>query len=99
VGSISPGVLVLIGILVLLYGVLIGGTWVRRVPGKIWDTVVPIVFIVISALAVVNLVVVEVRQGDAFDKAKDRLDCVAEQLAAVRVQAEMPACKIAWDAD
>lgn len=94
---LSPGVLVLIGLLVLLYGVLIGGTWVRRVPGKLWDTVVPIVFIIISALAVVNLVVVEVRQGDAFDKARDRLDCVAEQLAAVRIQAELPKCQIAWD--
>lgn len=97
--ELSPGIMVLIGLLVLLYGVLIGGTWVRRVPGKLWDTVTPIVFIVISALAVVNLVVVEIRQGDAFDKARDRLDCVSEQLAAVRVQAAMPDCPIAWDAD
>jgi hypothetical protein len=97
VGFLSPGILVLIGTLLVLYGLLIGGTWVRRVPGKLWDTVVPIIFIVISGLAVVNLVVVEVRQGDAFDKARDRLDCVSEQLAAVRVQAPMPACQIAWD--
>ncbi len=96
-GFLSPGILVLIGTLLVLYGLLIGGTWVRRVPGKLWDTVVPIIFIVISGLAVVNLVVVEVRQGDAFDKARDRLDCVSEQLAAVRVQAPMPACQIAWD--
>lgn len=96
---LSPGIMVLIGALVLLYGVLVGGTWVRRTPGKVWNTVVPIVFILISALAVVNLVVVEVRQGDAFDKARNRLDCVSEQLAAVRVQAAIPDCQIAWDAD
>ncbi len=98
--ELSPGIMVLIGLLVLLYGVLIGGTWVKRSPDKLWNTaVVPIIFIAISALAVVNLVVVEVRQGDAFDKARDRLDCVGEQLAAVRVQAAMPDCPIAWDAD
>jgi hypothetical protein len=97
VGFLSPGILVLIGALLVLYGILVGGTWVRRVPGKTWDTLVPIVFIIISALAVVNLVIVEVRQGDAFDKARDRLDCVSEQLAAVRVQAPMPDCQIAWD--
>lgn len=94
---LSPGILVLIGALLILYGILVGGTWVRRVPGKMWDTIVPIVFIIISALAVVNLVVVEVRQGNAFDKARDRLDCVALQLDAVRVQAALPNCQIAWD--
>jgi hypothetical protein len=97
VGFLSPGILVLIGTLLVLYGILVGGTWVRRVPGKLWDTIVPIIFIVISGLAVVNLVIVEVRQGDAFDKARDRLDCVSEQLAAVRVQAAMPSCQVAWD--
>ncbi len=96
-GFLSPGILVLIGTLLVLYGILVGGTWVRRVPGKLWDTIVPIIFIVISGLAVVNLVIVEVRQGDAFDKARDRLDCVSEQLAAVRVQAAMPSCQVAWD--
>lgn len=96
---LSPGVMVLIGILVLLYGVLVGGTWVRRVPGRMWETASTIIFIVIAALATVNLVVVEVRQGDAFDKARTRLDCVSEQLAAVRIQAELPKCQIAWDAD
>jgi ATP/ADP translocase len=97
VGFLSPGILVLLGALLVLYGILVGGTWVRRVPGRMWDTVVPIIFIVISGLAVVNLVIVEVRQGDAFDKARDRLDCVSEQLAAVRVQATLPDCQIAWD--
>ena len=94
---VSPGIMVLIGILVLLYGLLIGGTWVRRIPGKLWNTITPIIFILIAALATINLVVVQARQGDAFEKAKNRLDCVAEQLAAVRIQAQMPACKIAWD--
>ncbi len=95
--GLKPEIMVLIGALLLLYGILVGGTWVRRVPGKMWDTVVPIVFIIISALAVVNLVVVEVRQGDAFDKAKDRLNCVAIQLDAVRAQAPMPSCDVQWD--
>jgi hypothetical protein len=97
--ELSPGILVLVGLLVLLYGVLVGGTWVKRTPGKLWDTITTMIFIVIAALATVNLIYVEVRQGDAFDKAKARLDCVAEQLAAVRVQAAMPDCPIAWDAD
>ncbi len=95
--GMKPEIMVLIGALLVLYGILVGGTWVRRVPGKMWDTVVPIVFIIISALAVINLVIVEVRQGDAFDKAKDRLDCVAEQLDAVRIQAPMPECSVRWD--
>lgn len=97
--ELSPGIMVFIGLLVLLYGVLVGGTWVRRTPGKLWDTVSTVIFIVIAALATVNLVFVEVRQAGAFDKAKARLDCVSEQLAAVRVQAALPNCPIAWDAD
>lgn len=96
---LSPGIMVLIGVLVLLYGVLVGGTWIKRTPNNLWNTVTTIIFIVIAALATVNLIYVEVRQGDAFDKAKNRLDCVAEQLAAVRIQAELPKCQIAWDAD
>ena len=50
-GFLTPGYAVFIGLLVLLYGVLVGGTWVRRVPGKTWDTVQPIIFIVIAAVA------------------------------------------------
>lgn len=95
--ELSPGIMVLIGLLVLLYGVLVGGTWIRRTPGKAWDTAQPIIFIVIAALATVNLVIVEVRQGDAFDKARQRLDCVAEQLDAIRAQAPMPTCDVKWD--
>lgn len=97
--ELSPGIMVLIGFLILLYGVLVGGTWIRRTPGKVWDTTQPIIFIVIAAAATINLVIVEVRQSDAFEKARQRLDCVAVQLDAVRAQAEMPACKIAWDED
>jgi hypothetical protein len=52
---------------------------------------------VVAAIATLNLVYVGARQSDAFEKAKDRLDCVAEQLAAVRVQAVMPTCSVAWD--
>ena len=96
-GFMSPGALVLLGFLILLYGVLVGGTWVRRHNEKMWDTVSTIVFIVISAIVSIHLVIVGARQADAFRKAKDRLDCVAEQLAAVRIQAPMPDCVIAWD--
>ncbi len=97
--DLSPGTLVLLGLLVLLYGILVGGTWVRRVPGKTWDTASTIIFIVVAAVATLNLVVVGARQNEAFEKAKNRLDCVSEQLAAVRAQAPMPKCQIAWDAD
>ena len=97
--ELSPGTLVLLGLLVLLYGILVGGTWVRRTPGKTWDTVSTIIFIVVAAVATLNLVVVGARQNDAFEKAKNRLDCVSEQLAAVRVQAALPSCQIAWDSD
>jgi len=97
--ELTPGTLVLLGLLVLLYGILVGGTWVRRTPGKTWDTVSTIIFIVVAAVATLNLVVVGARQNDAFAKAKNRLDCVSEQLDAVRAQAPMPKCQIAWDAD
>ena len=97
--ELSPGTLVLLGLLVLLYGILVGGTWVRRTPGRTWDTVSTIIFIVVAAVATLNLVVVGARQNEAFEKAKNRLDCVSEQLAAVRVQAALPSCQIAWDSD
>lgn len=106
-GFLTPGYAVLLGLLLILYGVLVGGTWVRRVPGKTWDTAQPIIFILIAAVATFDLVFVAARQGDAFRKAKDRLDCVAVQLDAVRndLQTPMdapltiPACEIAWDED
>lgn len=94
---LNPGAAVLIGALVLLYGILVGGTWVRRNSEKLWDTVSTIVFIAISAFVSIHLVIVGARQADAFRKAQDRLDCVAVQLAAVRAQAPMPDCQIAWD--
>jgi membrane protein YdbS with pleckstrin-like domain len=99
VGSLTPGSLVLVGAIVLVYGVLVGGTWVRRTPGKLWDTVSTILLFVVAAVATLNLVYVGARQSDAFEKAKDRLDCVSEQLAAVRIQAAMPSCTVAWDED
>ena len=95
--GLSPGINVLLGALILLYGVLVGGTWVRRVPGKTWDTIQPMIFIVIAAVATVHLVIVGARQGDAFRKARQRLDCVAIQLDAVRAQASMPNCDVHWD--
>ncbi len=98
-GSLTPGSLVLVGAIVLVYGVLVGGTWVRRTPGKLWDTVSTILLFVVAAVATLNLVYVGARQSDAFEKAKDRLDCVSEQLAAVRIQAAMPSCTVAWDED
>ena len=96
-GSLTPGSLVLAGTIVLVYGLLVGGTWTRRTPGKTWDTVSTILLFVVAAIATLNLVYVGARQQNAFDKAEDRLDCVAEQLAAVRVQAVMPTCSVAWD--
>ncbi len=96
-GFLSPGTLVLLGILVLLYGVLVGGTWVRRNEQKKWDLISTLVFVVISAVVSVHLVIVGARQAEAFRKAKDRLDCVAVQLDAVRAQAPMPECSVAWD--
>ena len=94
---LSPGVMVLLGLLLVLYGVLVGGTWLRRVPGKTFDTVSAIVFIIIAAIVTVHLVFVGARQADAFRKAKDRLDCVAIQLDAIRAQAPMPSCDVRWD--
>ena len=96
-GSMSAGTLLLAGFIVLLYGVLVGGTWVRRTPGKLWDTVSTLLLFVVAGIATLNLVYVGARQQNAFDKAKDRLDCVSEQLAAVRIQAAMPTCSVAWD--
>jgi uncharacterized membrane protein len=93
----SPGIMLLIGLLLVLYGLIVGGTWVRRTPENIWDTASTIIFTIIAAVATIHLVYVGARQGEAFNKAKDRLDCVAEQLAAVRVQAPMPDCRVQWD--
>jgi hypothetical protein len=97
VGFLSPGTLVLLGVLVLLYGVLVGGTWVRRNDQKKWDLISTLVFVVISAVVSVHLVIVGAKQAEAVRKAKDRLDCVAVQLDAVRAQAPMPECSVAWD--
>jgi hypothetical protein len=90
---------VLLGFLVLLYGVLVGGVWVKRHDQKRWDTISTIVFIVIAAIATIDLVIVGARQATNMQKARVKLDCVAVQLDAVRVQAPMPECDIAWDAD
>ncbi len=98
-GTLTPGTLVLAGTIVLVYGLLVGGTWTRRTPGKTWDTVSTILLFVVAAVATLNLVYVGARQSDAFEKAKNRLDCVSEQLAAVRIQAAMPSCTVAWDED
>jgi hypothetical protein len=70
---------------------------VRRNDQKKWDLISTLVFVVISAVVSVHLVIVGARQADAFRKAKDRLDCVAVQLDAVRAQAPMPECSVAWD--
>jgi hypothetical protein len=85
--------------------VLVGGTWVKRQPGKMWDTASAIIFIVIAAMVTVNLVYVQVRQADAFRKAKDRLNCVSTQIEAIRVDLQAPAgapltipsCDVKWD--
>ena len=98
-GFLSPGTLVLLGFLVLLYGVLVGGVWVKRHDQKRWDTISTIVFIVIAAIATIDLVIVGARQATNMQKARVKLDCVAVQLDAVRVQAPLPECDIAWDAD
>lgn len=98
-GWMSPGIMLLIGLLLVLYGLIVGGTWVRRTPENIWDTVSTIIFTVIAAVATISLAVTAARQGDAFRKAKERLDCVAVQLDAVRVQAPMPQCSVKWDVD
>jgi hypothetical protein len=94
----TAGTVVLLCVLVFLYGILIGGTWTRRAPDKVWDTAQTIIFIVIAAVATIHLVIVGARQSDAIEKARDRLNCVGEQLDAIRVQAEMPACDVHWDA-
>lgn len=104
-GSLSPGIVVLTVLTLVLYGVLVGGTWVKRQPGKIWDTASAIIFIVIAAMVTMNLVYVQARQADAFRKAKDRLNCVATQIEAIRVDLQtpmdapltIPACDVNWD--
>ena len=95
-GVMTPGTLVLLGFLILLYGLLIGGTWVRRNSEKMWDTISTVVFILIAAVATIDLVVVGVRQANNLQKAREKLDCVAVQLDAVRVQAPMPDCDVHW---
>ena len=93
---LTPGTLVLLGFLILLYGLLVGGTWVRRHQQQRWDTISTIVVLIIAAVATVDLVVVGARQGANLRKAREKLDCVAVQLDAVRVQAPMPDCDVHW---
>ena len=102
-GFLTPGYMVLLGLLVLLYGVLVGGTWIRRTPGKVWDTAQPIIFIVIAAVATIDLVIIGARQGAAFQKAKVKLDCVATQITALRedvmtpdLRETVPDCDVHW---
>ena len=95
-GFLSPATLVIIGVLVLLYGVLVGGTWVRRHDQKKWDFISTVVFIVIAAVATIDLVIIGARQANNLQKAREKLDCVAIQLDAVRVQAPMPDCDVHW---
>jgi hypothetical protein len=97
VGFLSPGTAVLIGVLILVYGLLIGGTWVTRHDGKLFDTISAVAMLVIAAVVACHLVIVGARQAEAFQKARDRLNCVAVQLDAVRVQAPMPECSVKWD--
>lgn len=104
-GSVSPGVVVITVLLLVLYGVLVGGTWVKRKPDRMWDTASAIIFIVIAAMVTINLVYVQVRQTDSLHKAKARLICISEQLAAVRVDLQtpmdapltIPNCDLNWD--
>jgi len=105
VGSLSPGVVGFTVVLLVLYGVLVGGTWVRRVPGKMWNTASTIIFIVIAAMVTLNLVFVQVRQADSFRKAIIHTDCVAAQIDAIRIDLQtpttapltMPNCDVHWD--
>lgn len=96
-GFMSPGTQVLLGFLILMYGILVGGTWMRRNTTKMWDTAQTIIFIVVAAIATIHLIIVGAKQAEAFRKAKDRLDCVAIQLDAIRAQVEMPVCDVRWD--
>ncbi len=94
--GLSPGTTVLLGVLVLLYGVLIGGTWVRRHENGKWDTIATIIFVVIAGLATTQLIIIGGRQANYNEKARDRLNCIAEQMEAVRVQAPLPNCQVKW---
>lgn len=96
-GILTPGTMVLIGLLVLLYGLLIGGTWARRNTEQMWDTITTIAFIAIAALATVHLIIVGARQAEAFDKARDRLNCVADRLDAINSRVVQPGCDVHWD--
>ncbi len=100
---LSPSIMLLLGAMVLLYGVLVGGTWVRRTPGKTWNTAQPIIFIVIAAVATLHLVWVGARQNVAWNRARDRLNCIHEQIEALRGDmaagrvTPRPPCDVHWE--
>jgi multisubunit Na+/H+ antiporter MnhF subunit len=48
----SPGIMLLIGLLLVLYGLIVGGTWVRRTPENIWDTASTIIFTIIAYIMI-----------------------------------------------
>ena len=94
---LNPGVATLIGALVLLYGVLVGGTWARRHDQKKWDTICTVVFIIIAALSTIDLVVLGARQTWSFRIAKAHTECVSEHVIAIRNGAPAPECSMIWD--
>lgn len=103
--GLSPGTTVLLGFLILLYGGLVGGTWVRRHDNGRWDTIVTIIFVVIAGLSTTHLITIGARQSNAFEKAKERLNCVSVQLDAIRADLQtpidapltIPSCDVHWD--
>ena len=103
-GKLTPETMVWLGFLAILYGILVGGAWVRRTKEGLWDTVSTIIFTLIALLATLNLVYLGVRQRDGLQNAKQKLECVATQIAALRedvftpnVRLPIPACDIKWE--
>lgn len=103
-GNMSPEAFLLLGFLTLLYGVLVGGAWVRRDKEGLWDTVSTVIFTLIAAVATVNLVFVTSKQAETIQQAREKLDCVATQITALRqdvltpdVREPIPVCDVHWD--
>lgn len=93
---VSPVTPVLIAVMMLLYGTLIGGTWVKRRSDDLWDTIATMIFITVAGIATVHLIYIGVKQSGYNREAQDRLNCVAEQIEALRSSAPAPACDVRW---
>lgn len=93
---LTPPVLALLGMFLVAFGVLAGGTWAQRQNDSTWDTVSTLIFVALAAAATVHLVLIGARQTSYNREARERLVCVEQNIDAIRFGQPRPDCDILW---